>query len=109
MTYFNQEIDLTKVNEKSFFDDIVSANFRLPDMNKLTINNIGIDAHAVNKFFEKWVPKNLKYLDVNKISASKDQVKMEEYRDFLITAINGVSYNVLLCKSIVLIIWNIFL
>ena len=52
MTYFNQEIDLAKVNDKSFFDDIVSANFKLPDMSSLTINNIGIDAHAVNKFFE---------------------------------------------------------
>ena len=71
-------------------------------MSRLTIHNIGIDTHAVNKFFENWFPENLESLFVNQNSTSKDQAKMGDYIDSLTLAINGVTFNVLLCKSIVL-------
>ena len=99
MYSYTQEIDLTKPDYVNFISDIVTSNFLLPDMSGLRIKNIGISPETVNKFFANWFPDELSWLSVNENPKNKELIKMEDYIESLLWALDKVTSSVLLFRS----------
>ena len=83
-------------NDKSLLADLCSSKLKLPNIRKISINNISDGNKELNSFFKNWVPSKLDLLSVNYTRNSPTGIKMDFYIDSISKAIQSVEQEIYL-------------
>ena len=87
---------MNDAKQKSLLTDLGSSKLRLPNIRRISINNISDGNKELNSFFQNWVPFKIDLLLLNYGCNTSTGIKMGFYIDSISKAIKSVSKEIYL-------------